>query len=434
MIEQNLISKLLKIIYCYALGTVLIYEIIIIYSSSINLLYFFIPALFVAVFFYIYYINRQKNLSRSPGPLKKKWYSYLPNYFWLVYCYSFLIPLLFVIPFGGIGLIFSAIISTIFFVVILFRKLYLYTIGKDIEKPSKQFEEYKKKEILIKGLIIGFALIPMIILYISFLSIMMAIILLLPGIGYYLYSNRRKIVLRKINEILILIIIIILSITPLIIERTLIRHNYKYNEDYNVDPGVSINIISKSESYNHNQELNWSTILQYEEVVFPNERVLYKNKINDDKNQFFIPYHHSKESFYYNFSAKPITTPLIIDYAKDYGYFKYNLNDIHFNISGTYFDENYFNKYCFCYFYINSSHYNPPNITSDSASISHGFLVIIHMIYDYHFAPIGYLEWDQKHIIILNDDHEILFVLIVSSVVSFIDYTVCGCKSKSGKL
>lgn len=433
MNEQKLISKLLKIIYCYTLGIVLIYEIII-YSASINLLYYIIPVMFVTAFFYIFFINRQKNLLRSPKALEKKWYSYLPNYFWLVYCYSFLIPLLFVIPLGISGLIFSAIISTIFAVVIVFRKLYLYTIGKDIEKSSKEFEEYKKKEIVIKGLIIGFLLIPMIIIYISFLSIMMAILLILSGIGYYLYSNRRKIILRKIKEILILIIIIILSITPLIIERTLIRDNYKYSEDYNIDSGVSSDIISISESFNHNQELNWSMVLQNEEVVLPNERTLYKNKIHDDKNRFFIPYLHSKESFYYNFSAKPITTPLIIDYTKDYGYFKYGFNDLYFNISGTYFDENYFNKYCFCYFYINSSHYNPPNITLESISISQGFLVIIHMIYDYRYAIIGYLEWDQKHIIILNDDHEIIFVLIVSSVVINIDYPVCGCTSENGKL
>ena len=164
---------------------------------------------------------------------------------------------------------------------------------------------------------------------------MMATLLILPGIGYYLYSNRRKIMLRKINEILILIIIIILSITPLIIERTLIRDNYKYSEDYNVDSGVSGDIISISESFNHNQELNWSKVLQYEEVVFPNERILYKNKINDDKSRFFIPYLHSKESFSYNFLAKPITTPLVIDYGIRYGYSEDNLDDIHVSISGS---------------------------------------------------------------------------------------------------
>ena len=67
-------------------------------------------------------------------------------------------------------------------------------------------------------------------------------------------------------------------------------------------------------------------------------------------------------------------------------------------------------------------------------TITQGFLVIIHMIYDYRYAIISYLEWDQKHIIILNDDHEILFVLIVSSVVINIDYPVCGCTSEKGKL
>ena len=427
MTEQKHVSKLLKITYYYALGLIIIYEIMLIYSSSINYMYFFIPGLFVAFFFSVYYINRQRNLSRYPRPIKKKWYSSLPDWFWLVLCYSILFTLLFIIPFGINGLFFATIIPCIIASIFFFRIQYRIAVGDDIEKSSRMF---KNKEIVIKGLLIGFVLIPLVILYIGYISIMTVIILLLPGIFYYLYLNRQKIKLQKKHELLILFIVIILSITPLILERTLIRKNYKYIEDYNLESGVPNNVISISESFDPHKELNWSIIDSLENIVFPNERILYKNKINDHKNQFFIPYLHGKELFRYSFSAKPITTPIIINYTTEYGYFEYYFNDISFNISGDYFDKNYFEeyRYCFCYFYINSSLYNPPNVTIESASFSRGFLVTIHINYEYQTSifDIGG-DKEQIHIIILNDDYEILFTLIISSMIPFIDVSACGC-------
>ncbi len=427
MSDQKSISKLLQITYYYALGSVIIYEIIIIYSSSINYMYFFIPGFFVAFFFSVYYINRQRNLSKYPRPIRKKWYSSLPDWFWLVLCYIIFFTLLLTIPFGITGLLFATIIPCIIVTIVFFRIQYLISVGDNIERTSRIF---KNKEIIIKGLLIGFVLIPLVILYIIFLSIMTVIILILPGIFYYLYFNRQKIKLQKKHEFLIFFIVIILSITPFILERTLIRKNYKYFENYNLDPAVSNNVISISESFDHHQELNWSTIISHDDIVFPNERILYKNKINDHKNQFFIPYLHGKELFKYSFSATPIITPVIINYTIDYGYFEYSLNDISFNISGDYFDKDFFDeyRYCFCYFYINSSLYNPPNITSESVAFSSGFLVTIHMSYEYQ-SSIFYFggEKEQKHIIILNDDYEILFVLIVSSIIQFIDASACGC-------
>ncbi|MFX1574597.1 MAG: hypothetical protein ACFFB0_17790 [Promethearchaeota archaeon] len=427
MTEKKSISKLLKITYYYALFSVIFYEILLIFSSQINYLYFFIPALFIAFFFSVYYINRQRNLARYPRPIRKKWYSSKPDWFWLVLGYSFIFSLLLIIPWGIVGLLFATIIPCIIASVFFFRTLSRNALGDEIEKSSRKI---KNREIIIKGLLIGFVLIPLVILYIVFLSIMTAIILLLPGIFYYLYNNRQKMKLQKKHEFLILFIIILLSITPIVLERTLIRNNYQYIEDYNVESGVPDNLISISESFDPHQKLNWSTTGSLKNFVFPNERIVYKNKIHNHKNQFFIPYLHSKELFRYSFSAKPISTSIIINYTINYGYFEYSLNDLSFNISGDNLDENYFARYryCFCYFYINSSLYNPPSNASESASFSSGFLVTIDMTYEYQ-PLILYMGGDkeQKHVIILNEEYEILFVLIVSSMIQYVDVSGCGC-------
>ncbi len=426
MSEQKSSSKLLQIVFFVALGSVIIYEIIIIYSSLINPLYFIVLGFFISFFFSVYYINRQRNLLRHPRSIKIKWYSSLPDWARIVFCPIVLVPLLFIIPFGFAGLILAITISA-FVLIIVFGRFYLNARETYTVDSSKALKMYKNKDIIIKGLLIGFVLIPLVILYIVFLSIMTLIILFLSGIFYYLYFNRQKIKLQKKHELLILFIIILLSITPFILERTLIRKNYNYIEVYNLDSGVPNNVISISESFDYHQELNWSTIRSYDRLLFPDERILYKNKINDHKNQFFIPYLHARALFKYSFSAKPIITPVIISYkgALHHNY-KY-LSDVDFILSGDYFDENCFKDYCFCYFYINSYYYNPPNETIETVSFSSGFLVRIHMNYEHQISIFDFDGEEQEHIMILNDDYEILFVLVISPIIQFIDVAGCGC-------
>jgi hypothetical protein len=289
-----------------------------------------------------------------------------------------------------------------------------------------------------RAFICGSVIIPVVIINITFFSISTYVLIMLAYIGYYFLNNYRTIKIKKNNAIVLCIILLLFSLTPIMIDRLYVRNNITYEENYNINSGIPAYLINRAEMFDYKQVHNWTYILSDDfqgknaSIVYPTDRFLYKNRIERTKNTILIPSFQYKEKFQYTVLGDPITSPLIIEYENSSSEVAFEFGPPIHNISSTYFSQDYFKDFCLTFVFLNVSLMPMPNKTIQSFVINNGTLVRIQIQYE-RWILLSPISWYQESIIIFDENEDLLAVIIVNSYVSEIDVSFCGSFSDDGK-